>query len=243
MKNEQKILKALGRYNCSYIAKVVEQRKLKCSIGNMEKRVAGLVLTPRGVPLPHVLLTKQLSLVALKGFVSNMLKALEVMHGEKIHHNDIAPKNIVVVRKGRGSEAVLVDFGDATSPGEKLKGFVGHVHYVHDDVFRKYPSKDWTPEDMHDKAALAYTMAAVFGGGEATWDMKVFPRCDMEGLDNVLDDRRKQAIERLERHKVTDLIPFINESSNVSPSRPRKPSKRKETTSPKDLHPRKMKRS
>ena len=70
----------------------------------MEKRVAGLVLTPRGVPLPHVLLTKQLSLVALKGFVSNMLKALEVMHGEKIHHNDIAPKNIVVVRKGRGSE-------------------------------------------------------------------------------------------------------------------------------------------
>ena len=243
LEDEQKILKALGRCNCSYIAKVVKQRKLTCSIGNMEKRVAGLVLTPRGAPLPHVLLTEKLSVVALNGFVTHMLKALEAMHHEKIHHNDVAPHNIVVVKKGRGLEAVLVDFESATSPGEKLTGFLGHVPYVHDDVFCKSPSDDWTPENKHDLAALAYTMAAVFGGGKATWDMKGFPHSDMEGLENVLDNRRKQAKRLLSQHKVTDLIPFIDDSSNGSPSRPQKPSKRKETTSPNDLHPRKRKRT
>ena len=160
--NEQKILKALEKCKCSYISKLVMQKQLTCSIGNMEVQVPGLVLTPRGIPLPYLLQREKLSSGTLNGFVNHMFEALEVIHRAEIHHNDVAPKNIVVVKKGHSWEAVLVDFGNATCQGEKLVGLVGHVHYVHDEVLSKYPSDKWTPGDKHDFAALAFYHGCCF---------------------------------------------------------------------------------
>ena len=231
--NEQKILKALEKCKCSYISKFVMQKQLTCSIGNMEAQVPGLVLTPRGIPLPCLLQREKLSSGTLNGFVNHMFEALEVIHRENIHHNDVSPKNIVVVKKGHSWEAVLVDFGNATSQGEKLVGFVGHVHYVHDEVLSKYPSEEWTPGDKHDFAALAFSMAAVFGGGEATWDMKGLPCSSKIGLEDVLDKRRGEAKRWLGQYKAKDLTSFIEPGK----------SKRQAPMSSYNLRPRKRKKT
>jgi serine/threonine protein kinase len=49
-----------------------------------------------------------------KPIITDVAKALEYAHGQGVVHRDLSPANIILVAKGEGEEAKIIDFGLAT---------------------------------------------------------------------------------------------------------------------------------
>lgn len=207
--HESNILKKLGQVRGSSpppsdIVSILETKvELKVQLGSWEEKVPALLLSPQGVPLLHHLLSKDKSderYDIAKAVWFQGKEALNYIHDKEILHNDISPKNFIVVRD-ETLKLCLVDFGTACPKGYELPYFCGTAAYSHDDLVKRYPG-GYEPRVEYDKYGLAVTVLATKDGGKPRWDMSNFKtnrKLDREAvlkdratvLDDLLDEMKK----------------------------------------------------
>ena len=192
LKKEFDILSFLGRNQCSdttinkelalpVVSKFLSNLTAELG-GGVKRRLTGLVFHPKGLPIRSIVgglrnVEGAKKFESLLVHVSSQLKAaLDFLHEKRVHHNDIAPKNIIVrSMDDAGWHVCLVDFGCASSPGEQKTGFEGTALYAHRSIFECYPSQTWEPVLEHDFFSLGLTMSALLNEGQPCWDMDPFP--------------------------------------------------------------------
>ena len=165
IENESRILRALSSppHMCENIPKWVRAGDINVNIGGVQKQLASVTTKPRGVDV-QIALSINPTLLASVGY--HIKKALDFVHQNGYVHNDVSPKNIVVVN---WEKAVLIDFGLASEQGTMLKGFRGTNCFVHRSIFKTYPRKMWRPMPAYDVTSLGFTMAALARGGPVCW--------------------------------------------------------------------------
>ena len=180
---------------------LVREVKVKCVVGGLTKGFTGLVMKPRGTPMVPLARKRCFSLEELLKFGEQIQRALEYIHARGVHHNDVAPANIVVVGNGTSQRAFLVDFGCATMQPEseglgegRVYGFVGRRLFAHDDVLRHcVGGVPWRPTDEYDMTALGFTMAVLLNDNEVAWSYPMWG-CDPMELEEMLKERREAAV-------------------------------------------------
>ena len=167
-------------------------------LGGIELKTKGLLIKPLGVPLlvhmsNNQTATDRSEIGTIVG--KDISEALVFLHGREIYHNDVSPKNIVLIGNYRDDavHAVLVDFSVASSKGVSLFGVRGTPAFLHPDVLQKHVQKQWQPVPKHDLTSLWFTLAAIHNGGSPNWSMD-FPRClDPPSFDSFNDTIKKRS--------------------------------------------------
>jgi serine/threonine protein kinase len=110
-------------------------------------------------------------------------EALNFIHENGYHHNDVSPKNIMFDKAAK--RAFLIDFGLASEEGKAIKGFRGTASYAHRDIFQKFPHFSWKPTPKFDRTSLAFSMAALSNGGKRLWNSYQPARLDKERKEAI----------------------------------------------------------
>ena len=243
IQNEKRVLDRLGRKKTDLdeigLPILKEETTISFSLGGIDKEIQGLVLQPRGKPILSAILSTKNPLVFLKKVSTQLKSALDFIHSKKFFHNDVSPKNMIVVGGADSVRAFLVDFGVASHVDEKIDGFVGTPLYTHRDIFQKYPGKNWLPKKEYDLCSLGFSIAALLNCGEVQWDMGRFPMTvtndNRNELSERIDNRRNAAVRIITEHagKKTEWLSWAKldglKNDNNEPKK-RKPEKREKGT-------------
>ena len=243
IQNEKRVLDRLGRKKTDLdeigLPILKEETTISFSLGGIDKEIQGLVLQPRGKPILSAILSTKNPLVFLKKVSTQLKSALDFIHSKKFFHNDVSPKNMIVVGGDDSVRAFLVDFGVASHVDEKIDGFVGTPLYTHRDIFHKYPGEEWYPKEEYDLCSLGFSIAALLNRGEVEWDMGRFPMTvtndNRNELSERIDNRRNAAVRIITEHagKETEWLSWAKldglKNDNNEPKK-RKPEKREKGT-------------
>jgi Protein kinase domain len=144
------------------------------TLGGINFERKGLILKPLGVPLLVYMKDNKTAASTVGDVVGRDVRdALSFIHSHKIYHNDVSPKNIVVINHTTECTAVIVDFAIASSNGKSLTGVQGTPAYLHQDILKQHVRKQWQPIPEHDMTALWFTIAAIHNGGSPNWSVCV----------------------------------------------------------------------
>ena len=165
---ESQVLKALnGQIVASSVHKNIptwiSDKAIEICIDGVRKLLPALTTKPRGIEVQIALLSNP---DLLDEVGQQMKAALDFVHRSGYLHNDVTPKNIVIVDE---KYPMLIDFGIATKKGETVKGFRGTACFVHRSVFEKFSRRAWKPNESHDFTSLGFTMAALAARKPLPW--------------------------------------------------------------------------
>jgi serine/threonine protein kinase len=105
----------------------------------------------------------------LQRIVGDVTSALKHAHTRGWIHLDVRPSNIIVGRSGNDITNVqLIDFGCAARKETELSHFRGCPPFAHCDLLVPGLQK-WQPDDKHDMASLAFTVASLLAGNSVPW--------------------------------------------------------------------------
>ena len=168
LKSIKQEIKALRRLlhgnidsNCCYVPRLESYGSLECTICNIKTTTPAFVITPRATPLNMQTIDSN----DCKNIFKDIKKALDFIHGKNVFHLDVSPRNIMRREidnqlNGRQYIYILIDFGCAIVSPAKAKGCLGTLAYTHKEIHMKGNADKWEPGEKHDRASLAFTMAA-----------------------------------------------------------------------------------
>ena len=227
IQNEKLILNELGQNRKSgslneFLPILEKELELNLELGSYKKQVAALLLSPRGNPfLYHLSQVEASQLLEYATLVrNNVTEALNHVHQRGYLHNDISPKNMIVVSPQEEDQQIkicLVDFGGASKidHGSKSKYQIGTTAFMHKErldmtLYKK--SGGWEHKESHDFFGLYLSCAAILHRehpGHPSWDMTDYNK--KGNLDMVLLERRDQAIAILDTYHSSDQEVLVKE--------------------------------
>lgn len=95
--------------------------------------------------------------------IHSVLKQIELLHKKNIFHGDIKPENIVFRKKNRFDEAVLIDYGSASTifPKNRYFGLVGTPCYMAPEIIRRMRSgSECLKSDMWALGCVAFILTS-----------------------------------------------------------------------------------
>ena len=177
--------------NCCYVPRLESYGSLECTIRNIKTTTPAFVITPRATPLNMQTIDSN----DCKNIFKDIKKALDFIHGKNVFHLDVSPRNIMRRKidnqlNGRLCIYILIDFGCAIVSPAKAKGCQGTLAFTHKEIHKKENGDRWEPGEKHDRASLAFTMAAFGSKQLIPWHgFNKRVKCD----DEVFKERRKVA--------------------------------------------------
>merc|ERR1712070_735436 len=208
IQNEKKVLNELGQNRGpgspnEFLSILEKELELDLKLGSYQKKVPALLLSPRGIPLLSRLSSQGQKAKLLKYATSvrnDVTEALEHVHKKRYLHNDISPKNMIVILPQGEDQRIkicLVDFGCASAIDYGIKYPIGTPAFMHKELLNmdKYRSKNGLRrKKSHDFFGLDLSCAAILhleNPGHPSWDMTGYKKKD--NLETVLLDRRDNA--------------------------------------------------